>query len=335
MQKWKMDSYDIIGDVHGCAFKLEVMLDELGYKIDPWTGAYKHESRQAVFVGDLIDRGPSQLRSLEIVKAMADVGSALVIMGNHEFNAIAYATPDPKDLKRFLRDHSPKNNSQHEAFLCQLTESLRHQYLSWFRTLPLWLELDGFRVVHACWHESSIDVLRRELGGNRFTSLGQLVDATTKGSPLFNAVEVVLKGPELNLDRYQATPFKDKDGHLRACARIRWWNTEAERLSDLAEIPKGSKTEDDQKYPGLPDKPLLEVDQSFAYGEPIPVFYGHYWRQGLPHKLEDWTPKTACVDFSAVKDGTLVAYRWDGEQDIDPSHYHPHGPSLVRPTPSV
>ena len=92
-----MAGYDIIGDVHGCAFKLEAMLDELGYVVDPWTGAYRHENRQAIFVGDLIDRGPSQLRVLEIVKAMVDARSAQVVMGNHEFNAIAYATRDPKD----------------------------------------------------------------------------------------------------------------------------------------------------------------------------------------------------------------------------------------------
>ena len=66
-----------------------------------------------------------------------------------------------------------------------------------------------------------------------------------------------------------------------------------------------------------------------------PVFYGHYWWEGVPHELEDWTAHTACVDCSAVKGGTLVAYRWDGEQEIDPGHFHPARPDLVRPTPSA
>ncbi len=39
--------------------------------------------------------------------------------------------------------------------------------------------------------------------------------------------------------------------------------------------------------------------------------------------------------FSAVKGGTLVAYRWDGEQEIDPGHFHPAGPDPVCPTPSA
>ena len=332
-----MAGYDIIGDVHGCAFKLEAMLKELGYEMDPWAGAYGHPTRQALFVGDLIDRGPSQLRVLEVVKAMVDAGSAQVVMGNHEFNAIAYAARDPKVPDRPLREHSPKNGAQHEAFLCQLTEDQQRHYLAWFRSLPLWVEVDGIRVVHACWHGPSIDVLKRELGGDRFTSIDQLVEATRRGSALYEAVEVVLKGPELDLDhdKYRAAAFRDKDGHLRTSARIRWWHAGATKLTDLAEIPQGAKDEHHHGYPGLPDRPLRDEDKTYAYGGTQLVFYGHYWREGVPHKLEDWTAHTACVDFSAVKGGTLVAYRWDGEQEIDPGHFHPAGPDLVRPTPSA
>ena len=193
---------------------------------------------------------------------------------------------------------------------------------------------EGIQVVHACWHDPSIDVLKRELGGDRFSSIDQLVEATRKGSALYEAVEVVLKGPELDLERYGAPAFRDKDGHLRTSARIRWWNAGAEKLADLAEIHRGAKGEDHRAYPGLPDKRLFEEDRAYAYGGAVPVFYGHYWREGVPHKFEDWTSKTACVDFSAVNKGTLVAYRWDGEQEIDPGSYHPHGPDLIRPTPS-
>jgi len=84
--------YDIIGDIHGCAAKLEALLVDLGYRPDAPNGAYRHPDRTAIFVGDLIDRGPGQLRVLEVAKAMADAGTAQVAMGNHEFNAIAYAT---------------------------------------------------------------------------------------------------------------------------------------------------------------------------------------------------------------------------------------------------
>src|SRR6202008_3839311 len=87
--------YDIIGDVHGCATHLTDLLDALGYRENDWTGAYRHPQRQAIFVGDLIDRGGEQLRVLEIVKRMVDSGSAQIVMGNHEFNAIAYSIEYP------------------------------------------------------------------------------------------------------------------------------------------------------------------------------------------------------------------------------------------------
>ena len=54
----EMAGFDIIGDVHGCADELERLLDQLGYRIDPVTGAYRHGTRHALFVGDLVDRGP-------------------------------------------------------------------------------------------------------------------------------------------------------------------------------------------------------------------------------------------------------------------------------------
>lgn len=148
---------------------------------------------------------------------------------------------------------------------------------------------------------------------------------------------MVLKGPELDLDheQYRAPAFRDKDGHVRTSARIRWWNSGAQKLADLAEIPRGAKGEDHHDYRGLPDRRLRVEDQAYAYSGAQLVFYGHYWREGVPHKLEDWTARTACVDFSAVKGGTLVAYRWDGEKEIDPGHFHPHGPDLVRSTPSA
>ena len=53
----------------------------------------------------------------------------------------------------------------------------------------------------------------------------------------------------------------------------------------------------------------------------MPVVYGHHWRRWAPDEHLDWTPRTACVDFSAVKGGPLVAYCWRGEPVIDPSHY--------------
>lgn len=310
--------YDV-GDVHGCAAELTELLDRLGYRVNPSSGAYEHPTRQAVFVGDLVDRGPAQLEVLRIVKGMVDAGSAHIVMGNHEFNAIAYDTPAPGG--DFLRPHTEKNTRQHQAFLDQVDGDTRTEYLDWFTTLPLWLDLGGLRVVHACWHEPSMRVVEEALGSNRFPSRDQFVRATTTGDPLYDAVEVLLKGPEIDLVGHGHQRYFDKDGNGRSRARVAWWDDDATTLRRLAVMGTNFKTVDGEPYPALPDDEVDSGDQSYSYRGDVPVFYGHYWREGRPQRGVDFTERTACVDFSAVKSGALVAFRWSGEKEIREDHY--------------
>lgn len=71
--------FDIIGDVHGCAAELESLLAKLGY-----ADGVHPEGRTAVFVGDLVDRGPDTPGVLRRVMAMTASGNALCVPGNHE-----------------------------------------------------------------------------------------------------------------------------------------------------------------------------------------------------------------------------------------------------------
>lgn len=191
-----MEGYDIIGDVHGCATKLEALLVELGYQKAGGTGEYRHPDRQAVFVGDLIDRGDEQLQVLRIVKSMVDAGSAKIVMGNHEFNALAYDTEWPPGSGTFLRRNTEKNTNQHQAFLDQVTGEDRRRYLKWFTTIPMWLDLGGVRVIHACWHEDSMRLVEKKCGSSApFREVNHLVAASDENDPLFQAIETLLKGP--------------------------------------------------------------------------------------------------------------------------------------------
>ena len=87
-------AYDIIGDVHGHARELRALLEQMGYRES--RGAYRHSSRTAIFVGDLIDRGPANIEAATIARQMVEEGTAQIVMGNHEFNAIAFHTEDPE-----------------------------------------------------------------------------------------------------------------------------------------------------------------------------------------------------------------------------------------------
>ena len=72
---------------------------------------------------------------------------------------------------------------------------------------------------------------------------------------------------------------------------------------------------------------LLGADEVALHGASEPVAVD------VPF-TRDWTAHTACVDFSAVRGGSMVAYRWNGEPEIHWENYIPHDPAVVAPTPS-
>jgi hypothetical protein len=145
--------YDLIGDIHGRANELETLLRKLGYHQAGY--GYRHDSRQVIFLGDFIDRGPHQRRVLDIVRPMVDGGAALAVMGNHEFNAIAYHTPDGNG--GYLRARNSKNTNQHRAFLDEYADKPNEwaETIAWFKKLPLWLEeaLDRQLAVYDGYHD--------------------------------------------------------------------------------------------------------------------------------------------------------------------------------------
>ena len=80
--------FDVIGDIHGCRAELETLLAELGYQITRdqagrAVGAH-HNDRRAIFLGDLVDRGPDTPGVLRLVMGMTAAGDAFCVNGNHE-----------------------------------------------------------------------------------------------------------------------------------------------------------------------------------------------------------------------------------------------------------
>jgi hypothetical protein len=296
--------YDIIGDIHGCSETLEALLDKLGYTRQQ--DIYQHPERQAIFLGDFIDRGPHQREVIGIVRPMIELGYAQSVMGNHEFNAIAYATPDSGEPGEYLRKHIAKNNTQHQAFLAEYSFNSNEyeELIDWFRTLPMWLDLGDIRVVHACWDRESINLIRQNArGGSRLTE-SLLANAAIEGRPEYNAVEKILKGVEVALENNAS--FHDKDGNPRNEIRVKWWDSEPSHARAAFLGPESAAT-------NIPEDPInVSHLIPYAHTEP-PVFLGHYWLEGDPKPL---APNIACLDYSVAKHGSLVAYRWDGETEL-------------------
>lgn len=304
----RMHGYDIIGDVHGHAEELKALLTDMGYRRHGL--GYRQSDRKVVFVGDFVDRGPAIREVVAIARAMVDSGDALAVMGNHEYNAIAFHTDRPGKRDEWFREHSEKNLKQHQATLHQLSPSELADAIAWFRTLPVAIEIGGIRVAHASWQTRDIDCINDALAdAGRFTTefLAMSEDA---GSDLNNAIENVLKGPELRLPAGHS--IVDKAGHLRETVRIRWFEDGAGRTYQQHHL--GS---DDVPDVAIADEDLAGVD---VYPrDAVPVFVGHYWLMGTPTPL---AANVACTDYSVAKGGKLVAYRWDGESVLSPEKFH-------------
>lgn len=296
--------YDVIGDIHGQAGKLKALLAKLGYRMKG--GAYRHpEGRMAIFVGDLIDRGPDQVETVNIVRRMIDAGTARSIMGNHELNAIAFMTPDLATKTEFMRPHKKKNIAQHAEFLRQVGEgsSLHNELIDWFKTLPPYLDLGDIRVVHAWWNQAYVDLVavNQEVDGRMKEEF--LYAGFKEGGEAFEALEGLTKGLEIRLPK--GSSFFDHGGIEREHARTKWWHHDATNYREVVIVSEGQMHR-------IPEYPLPAAIPLASRNDP-PVFVGHYWFVGTPTIQ---TPRVAVLDYSAANSGPLVAYRWEGEADL-------------------
>ncbi len=174
--------------------------------------------------------------------------------------------------------------------------------VAWLRSLPLYLETESFRVVHACWDQHKIDQLvAMELPAPLLDD-EFLVNSVVLGTPENRIVERLLKGTDIPMPTGYS--IKGADGILRTRFRTKFWAQAPETYADVVFQPDRLPVE------LLNRKLTAEETQRLVYYAPEerPLFVGHYWRQGQPRLV---TRNIACLDYSAVKSGRLVAYRFD------------------------
>ncbi|HMO50036.1 MAG TPA: metallophosphoesterase [Kiritimatiellia bacterium] len=297
-----MNQLDVIGDVHGRLRPLEELLTHLGYA--PLAGIWRHPGgRKAVFLGDLVDRGPDISEVLALVKAMVDAGEAWVVLGNHEYGLLGWYTQNADGAyrrnrrKKYLKFMGPS-----VALFDHFPEE--HQvYLEWFATLPLALEIGGARFVHAYWDTAALRVIPPGAGLN---DIGWR--EPTFPNDIKRLVDLLVKGPEVALpDGYVVV---DRQNIAHRHARMYWWLIH--RASDLRELVK-------------PDTPALSglpiPDYARAFGPPAPdeapLFFGHFGFAECPGRLG---ANYTCVDFTGAHGKTIGAYRWFGEATLRDDH---------------
>jgi protein phosphatase len=122
-RKHEHGPFDIIGDVHGCYDELLLLLDKLGYQVDG-EHATPPAGRKAVFLGDLVDRGPKILQVLRLVMNMVAAGTALCVPGNHDVKLMRALRGKNVQVKHGLAEslaqlegESPEFKKQVETFI--------------------------------------------------------------------------------------------------------------------------------------------------------------------------------------------------------------------------
>jgi len=302
-----MPTYDLIGDIHGHANELKLLLEKLGYT--PKGKSFVNPSRTAIFIGDYIDRGLQIKETLEIVRSMVDSGNALAIMGNHEFNAICYHLPDGKG--GFLRKHTGMNAKNHQTTLNSFSQTEWDEWIKWLMRLPITLELPEFNVVHACWDKKMIDFLDPWLSQRELPYEFFRLTSIPKSKEMI-ATEILLKGPELPL----ISKYIDIEGNERDKVRFKWWiDPIGKPLKDISiSVSDQAKAHNEFQF----EYPIPS-HISNTWDIKKPVFFGHYWLEGDPI----WNSEYACcLDYSVAKNGKLVAYSIDSKKFtcVD-SHY--------------
>ena len=320
-------SIDFIGDIHGHCDELVVLLKKLGYEERNGVFRYPGNERTVVFLGDYVDRGSQVRETINLVRSMRDAGSAVALMGNHEFNALSFWHENGvgghliKSIRGgYLREHSFNKVAIHvktvESYRGRKSEFL--EMLDFLKTLPFYLETDAFRAQHACFDLKSAEMLkaaniRSFADGDYDELIARANDQYNEyEDSLFYPIDLFLKGPEMDLP--EGMTFQDAEGVRRKRTRLRWWinpkNANLQQLSFQAGV----------ELPPVGVSP--DVRGRDFYGEnERPDFFGHYWLTGTPSLIRD---NVCCLDYSVAGyrgDGRLAAYRFDGEQKLDASKF--------------
>lgn len=269
-----MNCYDLIGDVHGYADLLDSLVEKMGYSRKG--KGYEHpKGRRLIFVGDLINRGPDSISVLKTVRETWEQGNALMTLGNHEFNLL-------QDAKM----NKPLPNQGYQS------------YLSWLKKIPLFLDLEDLRVVHAAWHSPSISFLS-QMQVPHDEIIRKNCD---KSSPERKAVDLILKGVKAKLPT--SPGLQDRFGETRTKGRLRWWeNLKGKPFSKALFSPMYGKAI--EEFPEAQD--IRQVEAYPTNGKP--VFTGHYCLE--PH-IEKINGNIACLDGCVTCDKKLWGYSHTG-----------------------
>ena len=164
---------DIVGDIHGEIDALEQLLGYLGY--DP-EGRHP-DGRRLVFVGDFCDRGPDSPAVLNLIVPMLASGKASAVLGNHEINLLR---EDAKDGSGWFFDSRRESDKPKYGPFARLPRADAPAILAELGRLPIALEREDLRIVHAAWRPDQIAMARELPAGSARQAYDRYEDAAAR-----------------------------------------------------------------------------------------------------------------------------------------------------------
>lgn len=263
---------DIIGDVHGELRALQSLLHTLGYNE---RGEHKG-GRRLVFVGDLCDRGPDSFGVIRLVQRIVEVGRGEAILGNHEVNLLR---GERKDGNNWFWGETSARDEKYEPYR-RISVDERAETLQFLKQLPLVLQRDDLRVVHAAWHSDSIAQL---IAADRKLSIPNMFDQWDAEVDLQLAQSGLLNSAKQEKADWQHV-LTDPSGQVPLLTSIGKCDELKQMGNPLRVLVSGMER--------LGEKPFFSSGKwRFAervkwwgeYQEEIPVVVGHYWRRLVPY----------------------------------------------------
>lgn len=348
---------DIVGDIHGEYEALQSLLKHLGYDAQ----GQHPQNRKLVFVGDFCDRGPNSPAVLALVQRLVESGRAVAVLGNHEINLLR---EEAKDGSGWFFDARIEKDQERYAPYARPNETERKRIVAFLSKLPIGLEREDLRVIHAAWQAEEVAIVRDLPLG----SVREHYDAwenESKRRATENQMEQLMAAElerwEHGLEnRHREPPFMHALADFEASKQM---SNPLKVLTSGVERKGSAPFFSSGKW-----RFVNRVQWWDSYADATPVVIGHYWRR--VHKIDrtaigkgdpdlfETTPPYAwhgkhsnvfCVDFSAGgrwterKAGTtvghdfkLAALRWpERVLQFDDGHTTPTTACRTQSTVSV
>ncbi|MES2041933.1 MAG: metallophosphoesterase [Pseudomonadota bacterium] len=316
IQKLPAGPLDIIGDIHGEYDALSNLLQHLGYDAD---GGHK-DGRSLVFVGDFCDRGPDSPAVLALLERLLRAGRAMAVLGNHEMNLLRGSA---KDGAGWFFDERVAGDEPKYAPFKRLDAAKKADTIAFLLSLPIALERDDLRVVHAAWIPEYVEQIRHfSMGSVMENDRRWDADTHQLAQELKMSMQAELAAHQPGLENpHHQPPFMHAHAAHDALTQMH---------NPLRVLTSGVECKwHTSFYSGGKWRFVGRVQWWKDYDEQVPVVVGHYWRRfrsfdrshvgkGGEDLFEDTSPlawhgrhrNVYCVDFS-------VGGRWAARKNQD------------------